>query len=171
MQPHVVKVRVSYSEGVLQNKGHIMAQSLSRVIIHIIFSTKNRQKFLIDEIRGRLHAYLATVLRDKGSVVFKVGGTSDHVHIACSLTRTFSQSDLIKKLKVSSTKWMKENFDESFSWQTGYGVFSIGESQLSALVSYIENQVEHHRMKSFKDEFRTFLNKYNINFDEQYVWE
>ena len=148
-----------------------MGQSLSRVILHIIFSTKDRTPFIEENINSQLHAYIATVLRDMGSYVFKVGGTFDHVHIGCTLPRTMTQSDLVKKIKVSSTTWMKRNRTESFSWQRGYGIFSVGESQLSVLIQYIENQKGHHQTNTFQDEFRDFLNKYKVEFNEDYLWD
>lgn len=148
-----------------------MGQSLSRVILHIIFSTKDRLPVINQDLDFKLHAYIATVLRDLDSYVFKVGGTSDHIHIACTLPRTMAQSDLVKKAKTSSNAWLQRQGASKFSWQKGYGVFSVGESQIPGLVQYIENQREHHKTKSFQDEYRDFLSKYKVEYSEIYVWD
>jgi REP element-mobilizing transposase RayT len=150
-----------------------MPQSLSKVFIHLIFSTKDRESWLDQTIRAALHAYLATVTRDLGAEAFRVGGTADHVHLAATLPRTLTQADMAKQIKTSSTHWLKrqkKNF-AGFAWQRGYGVFSIGKSQLPALIRYIENQEEHHRRRSFQSEFRTILKRYDVEFDERYVWD
>ena len=148
-----------------------MPQSLSKVVMHIIFSTKNRVAFLNDDIRLQTHAYIATVLRDMKSYVYRVGGTENHIHIACTLPRTFSQSDFLNKIKNSSSKWLKSEAIPDFYWQSGFGVFSVSQSQVDVLVNYIDNQMEHHKVKTFKEEFREFLEKYQIEYDEKYVWD
>ena len=148
-----------------------MPQSLSNVLIHIIFSTKNRETVIVDEGKKNIHAYIATVVRDMGANAYRVGGTEDHVHIACSLPRTLSQSDFIKKIKGASSQWGKEHGLNDLYWQNGFGIFSISISHLPKLLQYIENQVEHHKKKTFKEEFREFLNRYNIEYDEKYVWD
>jgi len=105
------------------------------------------------------------------SYVYCIGGTKDHIHIACTLPRTINQSDFLKKLKATSSQWMKEQGVKSFFWQKGYGAFSIGQSQLFQLMSYINNQEEHHKKFSFQEEYRELLNKYGIDYDEPYVWD
>jgi putative transposase len=150
-----------------------MPQSLSQVIIHIVFSTKDRRRFIDDAIRDRLHAFLAEVCRARDCNAFRVGGTDDHVHIIATLGRTISQSKLIEDLKRESSKWIKEvnRKYSGFYWQRGYGVFSLGQSQLRRAEEYVANQVEHHHRASFVDEFRSLLAKYGIEYDEQYVWD
>lgn len=148
-----------------------MAQSLSKVIIHIVFSTKNRTPLLKENIRLKTHAYIATIIRDMDSNAYRVGGTEDHIHIACSLPRTISQSDFLKKIKSNSSKWIKEQGIHNFYWQKGFGVFSVSSSHLSVLLEYIDNQKKHHENVTFKNEFRKLLEKYNIKYDEKYVWE
>jgi putative transposase len=150
-----------------------MPQSLSQVILHVIFSTKDREPWIDEAVDARLHAYLATVARDAGCVAYRVGGASDHVHLAVSLPRTLTQADLVEKLKVSSSLWIKQ-LDErlaGFYWQRGYGVFSVSASHLDALIKYIDSQRAHHRVKTFQDEYREFLKKYQIEWDERYVWD
>lgn len=120
-----------------------------------------------------MHAYLATLCRDSGADAYRVGGVSDHVHIACSLPRTLTVSKLIETIKKNSSKWIKQQDHqcEKFQWQAGYGAFSVDPSKLDLLVKYIESQPEHHRVVSFKDEYRRFLKKFAVGYDERYVWD
>jgi putative transposase len=148
-------------------------QSLSQVIIHIVFSTKDRRPWLDQGIRPRIHAYLATVCRDCECEAYRIGGVADHVHIAARLARTVSQAALLEKMKKTSSAWIKEQSQQYslFSWQNGYGGFSIGWSQLEDLTGYIEQQEEHHRTRTFQEEYRELLRKYHVQFDERYVWD
>jgi len=150
-----------------------MPQSLSFLLVHIVFSTKNRSPLLREELRKKLFVYLATVARDNRCECYRVGGVADHVHLALRISRTTHVSELVKQLKVNSSVWVKDNFSNSakFAWQRGYGAFSVGPADREALVHYIDMQEQHHRKISFQDEFRAFLNKYEIEFDEQYVWD
>jgi REP element-mobilizing transposase RayT len=150
-----------------------MPQSLSQVILHVVFSTKDRRPWLDLAIRPRLHAYLATLCRDCDCPAYRVGGAADHVHIATRLARTLSQAELLEKIKKTSSAWIKaqgEQYD-SFFWQGGYGDFSIGWSQLEELVRYIDRQEQHHRTRTFQEEYRNLLQKYHVAFDERYVWD
>jgi len=148
-----------------------MPQSLSQVTVHIIFSTKHRDNFLNDNIRPKTHAYIATILRDMKSFVYLVGGTNNHIHIACTLPRTFSQSDFLNKIKNTSSKWLKIEGINDFFWQSGYGIFSVSQSNIEVLRKYIDNQMEHHKTKTFKEEYREFLEKHQIKYDEKYIWD
>jgi putative transposase len=151
----------------------LMPQSLSRVILHIIFSTKDREPWLGLDIRPRMHAYLATVCRDLGAEVVRVGGVADHVHIVTTLPRTVSQAQLIEQIKKVSSKWIKK-LDaryRGFFWQRGYGAFSVSPSQLDAVLQYVDTQQEHHRTRTFQDEYRELLRRHGIDFDERYVWD
>ena len=149
-----------------------MSQSLARILIHVVFSTKNRDPMLLDAIRPRVFAYLATVGRDLGCEVFRVGGMPDHVHLAVNLNRTISVAELVKKVKQTSSLWMKEQgLNPRFEWQAGYGAFSIGDSQVEALVHSIDNQKTHHRTKTFQEEFRAMVAKYGMVGDERYLWD
>ena len=154
--------------------GESMSQSLSRVVIHIIFSTKNRFAFLTGvEMQKRMHAYLARVLNEQDSPAIEVGGTEDHVHILCLLSRRHAISDIIKEAKANSSSWAKTLGRRcmKFSWQSGYGAFSINQSQIESVRKYIQTQVEHHRRKSFQEEYLGFLREYQISYDEKYLWE
>lgn len=150
-----------------------MPQSLSKVLLHVVFSTKHREKTIPDYLRAKLHAYLAGICRAKGSEAYRVGGTGDHVHIACTLPRTLTQAKLLEETKKASSIWMKqqEGGPQHFSWQAGYGIFSLGQSQLPMLIQYIDNQEEHHRTKSFKEELLELLEKYDVEYDEKYLWD
>ena len=150
-----------------------MPLSLSFVVIHVIFSTKERHPFLDPDTRPKLHAYLATIARDTGCECFRAGGVSDHVHLAIRLSRTLTIADLVETLKTSSSKWLKTQSPSlaAFSWQRGYGCFSVGPSDLESLCAYIDNQEQHHQTRSFQDEFLMFLKKYRVEYNEAYIWD
>jgi putative transposase len=151
-----------------------MAQSLSQLYVHLVFSTKNRVPFLRDkELRERTHAYLAGTCNNQESPSIIVGGVEDHAHVLCRLSKNLGVAILIRELKRESSKWVKEESTSvaDFHWQSGYGAFSVTPSHLDALKEYIRNQEEHHRQETFQDEFRRLLRKYGIEYDERYVWD
>ena len=150
-----------------------MAQSLSKVVLHIIFSTKDRESWLDSDVRPRMHAYLAAVCRDLGAQLVRVGGVADHVHIVTTLPRTLSQAQMIERIKKVSSKWIKtlDAGYRGFFWQRGYGAFSVSPSQLDAVLQYVDTQQEHHRTRTFQDECRELLRRHGIDFDERYVWD
>ena len=150
-----------------------MPQSLSQLYAHLIFSTKDRFPFLKDDIRERVHGYLATVLRDMGSPFVVVGGVDDHIHILFDMGRIHPAKDFVEQVKRESSKFVKTlrpNLDK-FYWQSGYDIFSVSPTHRESVVLYINNQEEHHLKTSFQVEYRDFLNRYGIEFDEQYVWD
>jgi REP-associated tyrosine transposase len=149
-----------------------MPQSLARVWIHLIFSTKQRFPFLEDSvIRADMHKYLATVLRNHGCETLIVGGVEDHVHSLFALSRNYSIADIVKEIKRNSSSWIKEiSLQQSkFRWQSGYGAFSVSQSHLDRTIRYIERQEEHHRRVTFQDEYRAFMKRYKVDYDERYV--
>ncbi|MGJ8695680.1 MAG: IS200/IS605 family transposase [Verrucomicrobiaceae bacterium] len=150
-----------------------MPQSLSEVIVHFIFSTRNRAPLIDSHIRPDLHAYLATAIRENDCEAYRIGGTTDHVHLALRLSRKISQSDIVQTIKQSSSMWIKTKGPQykNFHWQNGYGAFSVSPSHLDKLIAYIANQEEHHRTKTFKEEYLTFLKRYRITYDEKYLWD
>lgn len=150
-----------------------MPQSLSLVAIHVIFSTRERCAVLTPELRPQLHAYIATVARNADCEAYRVGGVSDHVHLALRLSRTLSIADLLDTLKTSSSKWVKKQVPalSGFAWQRGYGCFSVGPKDVPKLCDYIETQDERHRTKNFQEEFRDLLQRYDVRYDEAYVWD
>jgi REP element-mobilizing transposase RayT len=150
-----------------------MPQSHASILIHLIFSTKNREPLITPEVEPELFPYMATVFREMDSPSLTINGTADHVHCLFRLSRKQPIMDVIEEVKKSSSKWIKTKGDAfaKFYWQLGYGAFSIGESGVAALKRYIANQKEHHRTKTFQEEFRAFLQKYKIEYDERYVWD
>lgn len=146
-----------------------MAHSLAQLYVHIIFPTKRRQPFLAGpDIRRQMHAYLATVLNAYDSPALLVGGTADHVHILCSLSKTQTIAKVVGETKRSSSKWAKTKGRHlsAFQWQDGYGAFSVSCSNVSRVRAYIGRQEEHHRRTTFQKEFRAVLRKHGIEFDE-----
>jgi putative transposase len=151
-----------------------MSQSLANVILHIVFSTKERRPFLhTPEFRGTMSGYLVGTLQNLKCPSISVGVVEDHVHVLCHLSRTISIADLIAELKSSSSERIKDEGREvaAFYWQNGYGAFSVSESMVPTLKTYIANQESHHKRMSFKDEFRQLLIRHRIEFDERYVWD
>jgi REP element-mobilizing transposase RayT len=151
-----------------------MSQSLSGVYLHVVFSTKDRFPFLSDDmVRREVHAFLGGVAKKMNCPPVLVGGVSDHIHILLQLGRSVSQADLVKELKRGSHLWIQGRFPqiEKFAWQAGYGVFSVSASNLDSVRTYIEKQEERHARFSFQDEFRSFLEKHGVAFDEKYVWD
>ena len=150
-----------------------MPQSLSKIIVHIIFSTKNREPLIADSVQTRLHAYMATVVRNLNGECYRAGGVSDHVHLAMRLPRTIAICKLVENLKTASSKWMKKQSPEliRFGWQHGYAALSVNPEGLPGLCKYIDQQAEHHRKVSFKDEYRKLMREYGIEFDERYMWD
>ena len=150
-----------------------MPQSHSQVIVHFIFSTKGRAPWLDPDMRLRMHAYLATVCRDLDAEAFRVGGVADHVHVLTTLPRTLSQAEFVEAIKKTSSKWVKEQSPglATFAWQRGYGAFSVSRSRLSLAVAYVAGQEEHHRARTFQEEYRAFLYRHRLAFDERYVWD
>ena len=150
-----------------------MPQSLSNILLHIVFSTKDRRPLIRPDVESELHRYLASVCRACDCAAHEVGGANDHVHLICTLARTVPASDLLEEIKKRSSKWIKTKGAayRLFSWQRGYGAFSIGQSQLAAARRYVARQKEHHRKRDFKEEFRALLKRYRIDCDERYVWD
>jgi REP element-mobilizing transposase RayT len=150
-----------------------MPQSLAFVLVHVVFSTKDRAPVLNASVRPALYSYLATVARNAKCECYRVGGIADHVHLAVRLSRTTNVAEIVEQLKSSSSKWLKTQSSDlsRFAWQRGYGAFSVGPADLSALIDYIDTQEMHHQKQSFQDEFRAFLKKYGVEFDERYLWD
>ncbi len=150
-----------------------MPQSLSKVYVHITFSTKNREEMIDESIQSKLFAYLGGICKGLECNPVRVGGTTDHVHILCTLSRKISQAKLIEEIKKESSKWMKKQGERyhHFYWQHGYGIFSVNPIKIEVVVDYINNQKEHHRTKTFREELQAFLKKYHVDYDERYVWD
>jgi putative transposase len=150
-----------------------MGQSLVKNYVHLVFSTKHRHELIHPPVEAELHAYLGGICKNLECHPLKVGGHTDHIHILCMLSKKIPLMKLLEEVKSHSSKWMKTK-DESlknFYWQDGYGAFSVNPSEVDAVINYIANQKEHHRAKTFQDEYRSFLKKYNVEYDERYVWD
>lgn len=150
-----------------------MAQSLARVPIHLVFSTKNRIPLLRDSIRDPLHRYMAVVMKNKKCPTILINSVEDHVHVLFELGRTVSISEAVEEIKTTSSKWLKtqDKVLSTFSWQSGYGAFAVSETHVGEVIRYIANQEEHHRKKTFQEEYLEFLVRHNIPYDDRYVWD
>ena len=149
-----------------------MPQSLAKVYIHLIFSTRNREPLLRDQARADLHEYMGGTLRDLDSSALEINSEPDHCHVLFLLSRTHTLSDVVGQLKRGSSAWLKTqgSIYSAFHWQNGYGAFSVSQSGVDEVREYIRRQHEHHQRVTFQDEFRAFLRRYQIAFDERYVW-
>ena len=150
-----------------------MPQSLAKVYLHITFGTKYRQPIIKSDVEKELYKYLASICKANESPSIVINGVSDHIHILCVLSRKITISKLVEELKKSSSKWIKTKGSNyiNFYWQNGYGVFSVSQSGVNAVKKYIQNQKEHHKKKSFKEEYLDALKKYEVEFDEKYLWD
>ncbi len=150
-----------------------MPQSLSSILVHLVFSTKHREPLITPQIELELYPYLAAVFREHNSPSLSIGGSADHLHALFALGRSIAVAGLVEQIKTGSSKWIKTKGNEfrNFHWQRGYGAFSIGQSNVSAVKKYIRNQKTHHRRVTFQDEYRKLLNRYEIDFDERYLWD
>ena len=150
-----------------------MGQSLVKNYIHLVFSTKYREPLIDEAIESELYAYLGGICNQLECQPIKIGGFTDHIHILCMLSKKTALMKLVEELKSHSSKWIKtkgENY-RNFYWQGGYGAFSVNPAEMDVVVRYIENQKEHHRKKIFQEEYRGFLKKYKVEYDERYVWD
>jgi REP element-mobilizing transposase RayT len=150
-----------------------MPQSLAKNLLHLIFSTKDRRPLLEDGIREEIHRYACGILKDLESPVLAINSVADHIHVLFNLHRTKSLADVVMELKRGTSKWIKTKGQQfvDFQWQSGYGAFSVSQSAVVEVIDYIRDQAEHHRKITFQDEFRRFLQRYEIEFDERYVWD
>ena len=150
-----------------------MPQSLAKLYVHLVFSTRNRERVLVDDDRLDLHAYMGGILNGLGCIPLEINTEPDHTHILFILGRTVALSEVVGGLKKSATDWLRARSPRyaGFHWLAGYGAFSVSQSAVEVVRRYIRNQREHHRVKSFQDEHRAMLIKHGVEFDERYVWE
>ncbi|MCD9186804.1 MAG: IS200/IS605 family transposase [Pyrinomonadaceae bacterium] len=150
-----------------------MPHSLFKVLIHIVFSTKNRADLITSDIEDSLYAYIGGIIKNNNSKLIAAGGTANHIHLLVSIGKKTDVPDLIGDIKRDSSSWVKKQDTKfaNFYWQKGYGAFSIGQSQVLMVVNYIKKQKEHHHKQSFEEEFRALLKKYELEYDEKYVWD
>ena len=149
-----------------------MPQTLTRLLVHVVFSTKERRSLIVPIIEDDLHAYMGGICRNCESPALAIGGTENHVHLLVSLSKNIALSDFMMTLKKDSSKWIKTrgNTFVDFHWQDGYGAFSIGESQVGAVTEYIRGQKERHKTASFEDELVALAKRYGVAFDTRYLW-
>ena len=150
-----------------------MGHTFSRILLHVIFSTKERRPFIAENIQAELNAYLAGALRNIGCPAILVGSVEDHVHALFALSKNLAISQVVKEVKVESSKWMKTKGPglKAFCWQSGYGAFSVSQSMVQPVRAYIAGQKAHHRKQTFQQELREFLERHGVEYDERYVWE
>ncbi len=150
-----------------------MPQSLVKILVHVVFSTKNRADLIAPEIETDLFGYLHGIVENNKSKLIFANGTTNHIHQLISLGKTVAISELVGDIKRDSSSWIKKQGKpfKDFYWQEGYGTFSIGQSQVEAVMNYIKKQKAHHAKQNFKDEFRALLEKYKVEYDERYVWD
>lgn len=139
-------------------------------LIHCVFSTKNRRDLIAEEVQPQLWAFLGGIARKNGFKAVTVGGTANHTHVLLSLPATLPLAKAMQLIKGASSHWMNENHTKHFAWQEGYGAFTVGISQKDQMISYIRRQAEHHRKRSYEEEFVTFLKKHGVEYDPEHVW-
>ncbi|MBP6003600.1 MAG: transposase [Pyrinomonadaceae bacterium] len=147
-----------------------MPQSLVKIIVHMVWSTKDRVRLIPIDIETRLYGYISAIISNNGGPMIIAGGDADHIHILVSLGKA-DMIKLIGDIKRETSKWMKEIGVHKFYWQRGYGAFSVGQSQVAAVSGYIRDQKEHHKKQVFEDEFRSLCRKYDVEIDERYCWD
>lgn len=150
-----------------------MSHSYASVLMHCVFSTKERRSLITRDLQPRLYAYIGGIARKNRMKVIAIGGVDDHVHLLLSLAKTMDIAKAMQLIKGGSSKWVHEEFPEmrSFEWQEGYGAFSIGVGELERTVRYINRQAEHHKKKDFKVEFLSFLDAHGIEYEPRYVFD
>jgi REP-associated tyrosine transposase len=149
-----------------------MPQSFSSLHCHIIFSTKNRKPQINADLQPRLFEYIGGILRENSSPLISAGGMPDHIHLLVSLNRTLAIADAVRLIKTNSSGWVHDELRfHEFQWQNGYGAFAVSYSNIDQVKTYIANQEQHHPTISFQDEFREFLRRHGLEWDEQYVWD
>lgn len=150
-----------------------MPQSLAKIYIHLVFSTKNRERVIPDYTQADLHSYMGGTLNGLGCAPVEINSAQDHVHVLFVISRTETVSNVVGQLKKSSNDWLraKDARFANFYWQAGYGAFSVSQSGVDEVRDYIRRQREHHQRKTFQEEYRAFLQKYGVEFDERYVWD
>lgn len=150
-----------------------MPGSFVSLYCHVVFSTKDRARLIDDELQPRLFQYMGGTLRKLGGSLIAAGGVPDHVHLLVSMGKQESVSDMLRDIKANSSGWIHETFPDrrSFAWQSGYGAFSVSYSQIEVVRGYLAKQQEHHRVKTFQEEFVALLKKHHIEFDEQHIWD
>jgi REP element-mobilizing transposase RayT len=150
-----------------------VSQSLAKILVHLVFTTKGRKPWLQDPIRDELHAYIGGVVGNQRGVLFAAGSVADHIHLLIAHPRSCAPADLVQEIKTATAKWLKAKSERyaEFRWQGGYGMFSVSPAHRAAVEAYLANQAIHHQRTTFQQEYRRLLGKYGIPFDERYLWD
>ncbi len=150
-----------------------MAQSLAKVYVHTVFSTKKRYPFIKPEIENELYSYIGGIITNLGGIPFQINGIPDHIHVFSTLPKTVSIAKFLEEIKRSSSKWIKTKGEEykKFAWQNGYAAFSVSSSVKSKVEQYIANQKQHHQQLTFKEELIQFLKKYDVDYNKEYLFD
>jgi len=150
-----------------------MGQSLSKIYVHITFSTKNRENLIDKNIENTLYQYIGGICKSLECTPLQVGGYKNHIHILCLLSKKMTTIKLLEQVKKQSSKWVKKQGTKyvNFYWQSGYGIFSVNPTQVSTVIEYIDNQKQHHTKMTFKEELLLLLKKYGSDYDEKYLWD
>ena len=150
-----------------------MPQSLHRAFGHLVFSTKNREAFLTGDLEPRLYDYLGGIIRNLNATLVEINGMPDHVHLLIRESKSVADQEFMAQLKGDSSRWVNATFPgrPKFAWQAGYGWFSVGPADVESAAEYIRRQKEHHRVATFQEEYRRFLERYSVEYDERYVWD
>jgi putative transposase len=150
-----------------------MPGTYSKILLHIVFSTKGRARLIMPDLESRLHPYMGGIARDERGVLFEIGGIGNHVHLLVGWRTDESVAALLRCVKGGSSLWVHQTFPamQAFAWQEGYGAFSVSESQAERVQQYIRNQAEHHQVRTFEEEFVALLVKHRIEYEEKYLWD
>lgn len=149
-----------------------MANSFLSLQVHVVFSTKNRERWISPQVECEVWAYLAGIIKNQGGKALQIGGIEDHVHLLLAMPATLALSNLVKSIKGDSSKWISQTWPSmrEFRWQDGYGAFTVGQSQIADTIAYIKNQRQHHQRKSFEEEYKAFLKVHGIGADDKYIF-
>lgn len=148
-----------------------MPHTSGNIVLHFIFSTEGRRPLIKPEFRDDLFAYLGGIVRQMNGTALIINGVADHVHMLMRVRPMHSAAEIVRVVKTNSSRWMREKYSANLGWQTGYGVFSVSESSVAAVARYIAGQEEHHKTRSFQEEFVAFLDKNHIEYDARYIWD
>jgi len=148
-----------------------MASTLTNLVHHVVFSTKTRLNLIKPQFRGELYSYICGTIKNEKGKMIRIGGMANHIHILAVFHPSITVSDMLRKIKGGSAKWLNDKYNQRFSWQRGYGAFSVSESVVPSVTKYIDNQDRHHAKMTFEEEYLALLRKHKIEFDERYIWD
>ncbi len=172
MQPTTEAVgRLAWNPNKLQRSERNLPHTAGNLVVHLIFSTKDRKPLITTAIRDDLHAYLGGIIREMGGTALIINGSADHVHMLVRIRPVHAAAGIARVVKTNSSRWVHGKFKVNFAWQTGYGAFSVSESNIPAVSRYIATQEEHHKKQTFQQEYLAFLKKNKIVYDERYIWQ